>query len=163
MKTRSELFSVFTTFCAEIKTQFNLPIHVLEYLSLPFRSYMAFNGILHQTLCPGTPQQNGVAERKNRYLIETGRTLLLHMHVLLQYWSDVVLTTCHLLSLMTRFLILFFFLGLTCILFLFVSLGVHALLTILLQVVISYPRFSSNVFFWIILAFRRGIVVTLLN
>jgi len=61
MKTRSELFTVFTTFCVEIRTQFNVPIRVLrsdnalEYLSSPFKSYMASHGILHQTSCPGTP------------------------------------------------------------------------------------------------------------
>ena len=59
---------------------------------------MASIRILHQTSCPGTPQQNGVAKHKNRHLIETARTLLLHMHVPLQYWSDAVLTTCHLIN-----------------------------------------------------------------
>ncbi|CAI8584052.1 unnamed protein product [Vicia faba] len=40
---------------------------------------MSSNGILDQTSCPHTPQQNGVAERKNRHLVETTRTLLLHV------------------------------------------------------------------------------------
>ena len=35
-------------------------------------------GILHQTSCAYTPQQNGVAERKNRHLMETTRTLSIH-------------------------------------------------------------------------------------
>ena len=43
---------------------------------------MASHGILHQTFCVYIPQQNGVAERKNRHFIETTRTLLFHGEVL---------------------------------------------------------------------------------
>ena len=39
---------------------------------------MAFHGILHQTSCAYTPQHNGVAERNNRHLVETTRTILIH-------------------------------------------------------------------------------------
>ena len=84
MKTRAGLFSIFQKFYAEILTQFNISIRVLrsynarEYFSAPFISFMSQHGILHQSSCAHTPQQNGVAERKNRHLIETARTLLLH-------------------------------------------------------------------------------------
>jgi len=83
MKSHSELFS---HFCAEIKTQFNVSIHTLrcdnakEYLSASFQTYIIHNGILHQTSCVDTPQ-NGVAERKNRHLLETTGALLFHMNV----------------------------------------------------------------------------------
>ncbi|RVW72973.1 Retrovirus-related Pol polyprotein from transposon RE1 [Vitis vinifera] len=46
--------------------------------SVPFTSFMSHHGILHQSSCAHTPQQNGVAERKNRHLVETARTILLH-------------------------------------------------------------------------------------
>ncbi|RVW65791.1 Retrovirus-related Pol polyprotein from transposon RE2 [Vitis vinifera] len=36
---------------------------------------------LHQSSCAHTPQQNGVAERKNRHLVETARTILLHSNI----------------------------------------------------------------------------------
>jgi len=49
-----------------------------EYLFHSFKQFMAFHGILHQTSCAYTPQQNGVVERRNRHLIETTRTLLIH-------------------------------------------------------------------------------------
>ena len=43
---------------------------------------MKSHGILQQTLCAYTPQQNGVVERNNRHLVETTRTMLLHDDVL---------------------------------------------------------------------------------
>nr|CAN80247.1 hypothetical protein VITISV_027801 [Vitis vinifera] len=87
MKNRAELFSIFQKFYAEIQTQFNISIRVLrsdnarEYFSVPFTSFMSQHGIIHQSSCAHTPQQNGVAERKNRHLVETTRTLLLHSHI----------------------------------------------------------------------------------
>ena len=104
MKSRSEVFDIFQSFCAEIKTQFNTSVSILrsdnakEYLSTPFKTFMTSQGILHQTSCPYTPQQNGIAERKNRHLIETARTLLIHNNVPTKFWSDAVLTACYLIN-----------------------------------------------------------------
>ncbi|XP_057970660.1 protein PTST, chloroplastic isoform X3 [Malania oleifera] len=41
-----------------------------EYLSAEFKAFLASKGIIHQRSCPATPQQNGVAERKNRHLLD---------------------------------------------------------------------------------------------
>ena len=74
MKNCAELYSIFQKFYAEILTQFNISIRVLrsdnarEYFSAPFISFMSQHGIIHQSSCAHTPQQNGVAERKNRHL-----------------------------------------------------------------------------------------------
>ena len=59
---------------------------------------MASHGILHQTSCAYTPQQNGVAERKNRHLMETTRTLLIHGEVPEHFWGDAILTACYLIN-----------------------------------------------------------------
>ncbi|RVW99273.1 Retrovirus-related Pol polyprotein from transposon RE2 [Vitis vinifera] len=53
-----------------------------DYSRSQFTSFMSHHGILHQSSCAHTPQQNGVAERKNRHLVETARTLLLHSQFL---------------------------------------------------------------------------------
>ncbi|RVW26236.1 Retrovirus-related Pol polyprotein from transposon RE1 [Vitis vinifera] len=42
-----------------------------DYSRSQFTSFMSHHGILHQSSCAHTPQQNGVAERKNRHLVET--------------------------------------------------------------------------------------------
>ena len=86
MKNRSELFSHFRAFYAEIHIQFHVFVQSLrsdnakEYVSEQFQSFMLQNGILHQTSCVDTPQ-NGVAERKNRHLLEIARALLFQMQV----------------------------------------------------------------------------------
>ncbi|XP_071679982.1 uncharacterized protein [Lolium perenne] len=41
-----------------------------EYINKPFAAFLSSQGILHQTSCPDTPPQNGVAERKNRHILE---------------------------------------------------------------------------------------------
>ena len=93
MKTRAELFSIFQKFHAEIRTQFNTFIRILrsdnakEYLSASISSFMSSHGILHQLSYAYTPQQNGVAKRKNRHLVETSRTLLLHHKVPQHFWG----------------------------------------------------------------------------
>jgi len=58
---------------------------------------MTANGILYQSSCHYTPQQNGVVERKNRHLIETAWTLLLHANLPPKFWGDV-LTACYLIN-----------------------------------------------------------------
>ena len=85
MKHRLEVFSHFSAFCAEIKTQFNVSVKILrsdntkEYMSESFQAYMTQHGILHQSSCVDTPAQNGVAEKKSRHLLETARALLIQM------------------------------------------------------------------------------------
>ena len=104
MKTRVELFSIFKKFHAEIHTHFNTSIHILrsdnakEYFSMSFFSFMSSHEILHQSSCAYTPQQNGVAECKNRHLVETARTLLLHHKVPQRFWGDAILAACYLIN-----------------------------------------------------------------
>ncbi|RVX01807.1 Retrovirus-related Pol polyprotein from transposon TNT 1-94 [Vitis vinifera] len=69
-----------------------------EYVSNSFQNYMSHNGILHQTSCVDTPSQNGVAERKNRHLLEMARALIFQMKVPKKFWADVVSIACFLIN-----------------------------------------------------------------
>ncbi|GJY34940.1 retrovirus-related pol polyprotein from transposon TNT 1-94 [Tanacetum coccineum] len=52
-------------------------------------------GISQNFSSPYAPEQNGVAERKNRTLIEVARTMLLGHVFSKQYWTEAVATACY--------------------------------------------------------------------
>lgn len=61
-------------------------------------SSLATKGILHQKSCSHTPQPNGVAERKNRHILETVRALLLESSVPRTCWCEAAHTAVHLIN-----------------------------------------------------------------
>ena len=69
-----------------------------EYANMTFRAYLSDQGIQHQTTCPYTPEQNGVAERKNRHLLEVTRSMMISMNVPKQLWGQAVLTAATLIN-----------------------------------------------------------------
>ena len=69
-----------------------------EYIGQAFKQHLSQYGILHQTSCPYTPQQNGVAERKNRHLMEVARSMMFQANVPKKFWSDAVATACYLIN-----------------------------------------------------------------
>ncbi|CAL2259326.1 unnamed protein product [Prunus armeniaca] len=58
----------------------------------------ALGGVLHETTCPQTPQQNGVAERKNGQILVAARALLLGASVPKRFWMDAVTYAVYLLN-----------------------------------------------------------------
>nr|GEX00377.1 putative ribonuclease H-like domain-containing protein [Tanacetum cinerariifolium] len=52
-------------------------------------------GIKREFCVPKTPQQNGIAERKNNTLIETARTMLADSLLHIPFWAEAVNTTCY--------------------------------------------------------------------
>lgn len=55
-------------------------------------------GILHHRSCPYTPQQNGVAERKHRHILDVARTLLLESSVPTSFWVEAISTAVYLIN-----------------------------------------------------------------
>lgn len=104
LKHKDEVFTVFQSFHAMIQTQFSTQIRILrsdnggEYVNHHFHSYFQQHGLIHKISCPQTPQQNGVAERKNRHILETARALLFGAHVPTWHWPDVVSIAVHLVN-----------------------------------------------------------------
>ena len=68
-----------------------------EYES-PFEQFCAENGIIHQTTAPYSPQQNGVAERKNRTLKDMITAMLLTSGLPTNLWGEALNMSNHILN-----------------------------------------------------------------
>lgn len=104
---KDELFTYFKNFHKLVNTRFDAKIKVfrtdngIEYFKGECGAYLTEHEILHQSSCVDTPEQNGVAESKNRHLIEVARSLMFTMGVPLSFWGDVILTAAYLINRMT--------------------------------------------------------------
>ncbi|CAA0826244.1 Uncharacterized mitochondrial protein AtMg00710, partial [Striga hermonthica] len=56
------------------------------------------NGITSQLTAPGTPQQNGVAERRNRTLLEMVRSMMSYASLATSFWGYALETAAYLLN-----------------------------------------------------------------
>ena len=84
MRHKSETFDKFKEFRAEVQNQLGKSIKALrsdrggEYLSQEFVDHLSDCGIVSEWTLPGTPQLNGVAERRNRTLLDMVRSMMSH-------------------------------------------------------------------------------------
>ena len=87
MKDKSEVPEIFISFYNMVQTQFDKGIKRIrsdngkEYANHTLSNFTSQRGILQEFTCVDTPQQNGVAERKNRHLLEVARAILFQMAV----------------------------------------------------------------------------------
>jgi transposase InsO family protein len=96
IRTKSEVFEKFKTFEALVRNKYQKTIKILrsdnggEYLSNDFDNFLKSKGIEKQLSVAYTPQQNGVAERMNRTLVECARTMMIHANLPKKYWGYAV-------------------------------------------------------------------------
>jgi hypothetical protein len=96
LKAKSECFERFKEFKALAEKEVDSHIKVLrsdnggEYTSNQFEAYLKGQGIAHQTLALHTPQQNGVAERANRTIVEMARSMIHGQGLGLEFWAEAV-------------------------------------------------------------------------
>ncbi|KAL6338345.1 hypothetical protein AAG906_018715 [Vitis piasezkii] len=69
-----------------------------EFTSLEFNAFCKTNGISRQLTAAYTPQQNGVAERKNRTIMNMVRSMLSEKQVPKNFWPEAVNWTAHVLN-----------------------------------------------------------------
>lgn len=55
-------------------------------------------GIIRQKSCPYTPEQNGIAERKHRHILEVTRSIRLQAHIPLRFWGHCVQASVYLIK-----------------------------------------------------------------
>ena len=99
---KSEVLVKFKEFVNFVKNQFGKTVKVLrsdnggEYKSRLFADYLKEEGVIHQTTVPENPAQNGTAERMNRTIVETARSMMCHAKVPQKFWAEAVNTAVYL-------------------------------------------------------------------
>ena len=87
-----------------VKNQFGVGIkrfrsdNAKDYFNQNLSPYFQKEGIIHESSCVNTPQQNGVAERKNSHFLAITRACLFQRNVPKNYWGEAVLTAAHLIN-----------------------------------------------------------------
>jgi hypothetical protein len=101
LKSKDEVFSKFQEFKAEIENLTNKKIKTLrtynggEYTSKEFVAFCKSAGIRRELTVPHNPQQNGVAERKNRSIEETVKALLNDQDLSMFLWGEAAMTAIY--------------------------------------------------------------------
>lgn len=104
MKQKSEVFDLFVGFTKLVENQQNKTIKTFrsdngtEFCNKQFDSFLAKHGISRQRTAPYTPEQNGVAERMNRTIIEKVRCMLIDAGLSKQYWAEAAATASYLIN-----------------------------------------------------------------
>ena len=105
MRQKSETFDKFREYKAEAERKLGVHIKQLrsnqggEYLSGQFKFYLTQEGIVSQLSALGTPQQNGVAKRRNRTLLDMVRSMLSYSSLPISFWGYALETVTYLLNL----------------------------------------------------------------
>eukprot|EP00253_Pinus_taeda_P025062 PITA_25062 len=101
---KSEVFEKFRHFKTLVEKQCGHYIKVLrtdrggEYISLDFLHFRRENGIQKQITATYTSQQNGVAKRKNRTILDMVRSMLKAKHLPHEYWAEAVTCVFYILN-----------------------------------------------------------------
>lgn len=92
MKCKSEVSTPFPQFRTLVEKYYNTSLISLftdnggEFIKLT--SYLKQHGISHFTTPLHTPEQNGIAERRHRHIVETKLSLLHHANLPLSFWTQ---------------------------------------------------------------------------
>lgn len=101
---QSRFSAAFVQFYVFVNYQFDAKIQIFqsdeggEFNAKDFTTYLQTHGILHQSSCPKTPEQNGKVERKHRSIIDLGLTMMFHAKLPSHFWLEYFFTAVFLLN-----------------------------------------------------------------
>ena len=90
------MFETFKKWKAEVENQTGLKVKCLrsdnggEYDKSEFKAFCAAEGIRLMRTVSGKARHNGIAERMNRTLNESARSIRIHFGLPITFWADVV-------------------------------------------------------------------------
>nr|GFA67975.1 retrovirus-related Pol polyprotein from transposon TNT 1-94 [Tanacetum cinerariifolium] len=100
LKSKDEAPAVIITFLKRITVLLQSLVIIIrtdngtEFKNQLLKVYFDSVGISHQMSFVRTPQQNGLAERRNRTLVEAARTMLIFSRAPLFLWAEAIATVC---------------------------------------------------------------------
>ena len=98
LKRKDEVFEKFTQYKNMVENITGRNVKALqtdngtEFCNEKFDNLLASSGIRRRLSAPRTPEQNGLAERKNRTLVEAVRYLSIHSGLTLSFWGEALMT-----------------------------------------------------------------------
>ncbi|GJT85399.1 putative ribonuclease H-like domain-containing protein [Tanacetum coccineum] len=101
LATKDETSGILKAFITGIENQINHKVKIIrcdngtEFKNKEMNQFCEMKGIKREFSVARTPQQNGVAERKNRTLIEAARTMLADSKLPTTFWAEAVNTACY--------------------------------------------------------------------
>lgn len=104
MEHKSMVLEMFKTYKNVVENQLGGKIKMLrtdngtEYCNGAMTEFLRAAGIIHQTTAPYTPEQNGVAERMNRTLVEKARCMLFDSKMSTKFWAEAVCTAAYIIN-----------------------------------------------------------------
>ncbi|GKA83260.1 putative ribonuclease H-like domain-containing protein [Tanacetum coccineum] len=104
LATKDETSKILCKFIIGLENQLNHNVKIIrcdngtEFKNHDMNEFCAKKGIKMEFSVARTPQQNGIAERKNRTLIEAARTVLADSLLRIPFWAETVITACYVLN-----------------------------------------------------------------
>jgi transposase InsO family protein len=101
LQDKNETQEVLEKFLRRTQNKFDVKVKKIrsdndtEFKNTQVEDFLDEEGIKHEFSAPYTPQQNGVAERKNCTLIEMARTMLDEYKTSDRFWAEAINTACH--------------------------------------------------------------------
>nr|GEV88988.1 retrovirus-related Pol polyprotein from transposon TNT 1-94 [Tanacetum cinerariifolium] len=101
LATKDETSPIIKTFLTGLENQLSLKVKVIrndnrtEFKNSNLNQFCRLKGIKREFSVPRTLQQNGIAERKNKTLIEAARTMLADSLLPIPFWAKAVNTACY--------------------------------------------------------------------
>ena len=102
LKKKSEVFTRFKEWKVLVEKSIDRKLKSIrtdnggEYVSNEFQDYLRTEGVKHERSISKNPEQNGVAERMNRTLVETVRSMLADSKLPKRLWAEALLTAVYL-------------------------------------------------------------------
>ncbi len=102
LKSKDQVFEKFLEWKAMVEKSVGRKLKVFrtdnggEYTSKEFEGYLTTEGVRHELTIPKTPEQNGVAERMNRTLVEATRAMLVAANLPHRFWAEALSTATYL-------------------------------------------------------------------